>query len=95
MILNPDLRERLWPYMGGIAKQNGMIPNTNFQEEYLAFLKKHGTHFDEKYLWISYARSYRTLWDGSFEGRFPRHFVPDYDRCCPYGTRRQTFGNRL
>jgi hypothetical protein len=21
------------------------------QEEYLAFLKKHGTHFDEKYLW--------------------------------------------
>jgi hypothetical protein len=24
--LNPDLRERLWPYMGGIAKQHGMIP---------------------------------------------------------------------
>jgi hypothetical protein len=22
-----------------------------FQEEYLAFLKKHGSHFDEKYLW--------------------------------------------
>jgi hypothetical protein len=22
-----------------------------FQEEYLAFLKKHGTQFDEKYLW--------------------------------------------
>ena len=22
-----------------------------FQEEYLAFHKKHGTHFDEKYLW--------------------------------------------
>jgi putative transposase len=22
-----------------------------FQEEYLAFLEKHGTHFDEKYLW--------------------------------------------
>ena len=22
-----------------------------FQEEYLAFLKKHGTYFDEKYLW--------------------------------------------
>ena len=21
------------------------------QEEYLAFLKKHGAHFDEKYLW--------------------------------------------
>jgi hypothetical protein len=26
------------------------------------------------------ARSYRTLGDGSFEGRFPRHFVPGYDR---------------
>ena len=25
-MLNPDIRERLWPYMGGIAKQNGMIP---------------------------------------------------------------------
>src|SRR5271168_2404213 len=25
-VLNPDIRERLWPYMGGIAKQNGMIP---------------------------------------------------------------------
>src|SRR5271157_550802 len=24
--LNPDIRECLWPYMGGIAKQNGMIP---------------------------------------------------------------------
>ena len=25
-VLNPDIRERLWPHMGGIAKQNGMIP---------------------------------------------------------------------
>jgi REP element-mobilizing transposase RayT len=128
-VLNPDIRERLWPYMGGIAKQNGMIPKCiggvsdhvhllvtlptrmavakavqlikagssawihqtfpnlrnfawqqgygafsvgisqvqetvhyieqqlehhrtrTFQEEYLAFLKKHGAHFDEKYLW--------------------------------------------
>ena len=23
-MLNPDIRERLWPYMGGIAKQNGL-----------------------------------------------------------------------
>ena len=34
---------------------------------------------------ISYARSYRTLRDGSFEGRFPRHFVPCYDRTVPPG----------
>ena len=26
LVLNPDIRERLWPYLGGIAKQNGMIP---------------------------------------------------------------------
>ena len=25
-VLVPDLRERLWPYMGGIAKQNGIFP---------------------------------------------------------------------
>ena len=25
-VLNPNVRERLWPYLGGIAKQNGMIP---------------------------------------------------------------------
>jgi putative transposase len=25
-VLNPDIRERLWPYLSGIAKQNGMIP---------------------------------------------------------------------
>jgi hypothetical protein len=34
---------------------------------------------------ISYARSYRTLRDGPFEGRFPRHFVPGYDRTVPPG----------
>src|ERR1700675_512785 len=43
----------------------------------------------------SCARLYRTLRDGSFEGRFPRHFVPGYDRCCPYGTRLQTFRNSI
>ena len=25
-VLVPDLRERLWPYMGGIAKENGIFP---------------------------------------------------------------------
>ena len=57
----------------------------------VAKFKKHGAHFDENTFGISYARSYLTLRDGSFEGRFPRHFVPGYDRCCPYGTRWQTF----
>ena len=35
--------------------------------------------------WFSCARSYRTLRDGSFDGRFPRHFVPGYDRVVPTG----------
>jgi hypothetical protein len=52
----------------------------------LAFLKKHDAHFDEKYLWdFGCARSYRALRDGSFEGCFPRHFVPGYDRVVPTG----------
>jgi REP element-mobilizing transposase RayT len=25
-ILSPEIRERLWPFLGGIAKQNGIIP---------------------------------------------------------------------
>ena len=25
-VLNPELRERLWPFLGGIAKQNGIKP---------------------------------------------------------------------
>src|ERR1700722_19178248 len=44
---------------------------------------------------ISCARSYRTLRHGSFTGRFPRHFVPGYDRCCPYGTRWQKSRNSI
>ena len=28
-ILNPEIRERLWPYLGGIAKQNGIHPKKN------------------------------------------------------------------
>jgi REP element-mobilizing transposase RayT len=125
----PDIEERLWAYLGGIAKENKMTPiriggvedhvhlllgasptlapskiaqvikggssawmrdtfpntkafawqdgygaftvsrsnvdevdayirgqrehhrNKSFQEEYLAFLKKHGVQYDEKYLW--------------------------------------------
>jgi hypothetical protein len=27
----------------------------------------------------------------TFRRTFPRHFVPGYDRCCPYGTRWQRF----
>ena len=49
--------------MGGIAKQNGMIPKciggvsdhvhllVTLPTRLAVALKKHGTHFDEKYLW--------------------------------------------
>jgi hypothetical protein len=36
----------------------------------------------------SCARSYRTLRDGSFERRFPRHFVLGYDHAVPLGQMR-------
>ena len=35
----------------GIEQQLEHHRTRTFQEEYLAFLKKHGAHFDEKYLW--------------------------------------------
>jgi hypothetical protein len=37
---------------------------------------------------VSCARSYRTLRDGSFEGRFPRHFVRGYYHAVPPGQNR-------
>src|SRR5271155_5285283 len=73
----------------------GVRTDTNFQEQYLALpLRNTAPISTRNTSGISYARSYRTLRDGSFEGRFPWHFVPGYDRCCPSGTRLQTFRNR-
>ena len=65
-----------------------------FQEEYLA-LRNTAPISTRNTSGIGCARSYRTLRDGSFEGRFPRHFVPGYDRGCPYGTCWQTFRNSI
>jgi hypothetical protein len=56
-MLNPELREQLWPFLGGIAKQNGIKPRCiggvadHLQQEYLAFLKRHELSLDDKYLW--------------------------------------------
>ena len=50
--------------------------------------RRNGPHFDEKYRnisGISCARSYRTQGDGSFEGRFTKHFVPGYNQPVPPG----------
>ncbi len=57
-----------------------------FKKKYLVFLKKHGGHLDNeqgpagtKALIIPYPT------ERFFEGRFPRHFVPGYDRLVPPG----------
>jgi hypothetical protein len=34
-----------------LSSSSNIIGHKPFEEEYLAFLKKHGAHFDEKYLW--------------------------------------------
>ena len=49
-----DSRIQRW-CLAGTVHYIGQQPEHHrirtFQEEYLAFLKKHGAHFDEKYLW--------------------------------------------
>jgi len=49
-----DSRIQRWCLAGTvhyIEQQLEDSSDTNFQEEYLAFPKKQGAHFDEKYLW--------------------------------------------
>jgi hypothetical protein len=46
------------------------------------------------YLWGLAAPDQTVPYGTALLGRhFPRHFVPGYDRGCPYGTRCQTFRN--
>ena len=41
----------LFAFLHYIEQQLEHHRRRTFQEEYLAFLEKHGAHFDEKYLW--------------------------------------------
>ena len=41
----------LFAFLHYIEQQLEHHRRRTFQEEYLAFLKKHGAHFDAKYLW--------------------------------------------
>jgi hypothetical protein len=43
------LSRRLWPFLGGIARQNER--KMSFQEEFLALLKRHRIVYEERYLW--------------------------------------------
>jgi hypothetical protein len=81
---------------GRTDSSNRRIGVTNFRNTklrnfvryyfYLAFLKKHGAHFAEE-IPLGLAPPIILYPTGRFfDGRFSRHFVPGYDRCCPYGT---------
>jgi putative transposase len=72
-LISADLQERLWPYRGGIARENRFqalaigghfrpcaplvvlasyaCSRQSFQEEFLAFLKKHGVDYDPRFVW--------------------------------------------
>ena len=77
----------------GIAKQNKLgtgdgvfSVGTNLLRRVFGLPKETGRYISTRNTCgISCARSYRTLRDGSFDGRFPRHFVPGYDQPVPPG----------
>ena len=54
-MITPDLQERLYPYLGGIARENKMKALSikehhrvhSFKEELIAFLEKHGIEYKE------------------------------------------------
>ncbi len=52
-LIPPQLQERLWPYLGGIARQTQAEHHRKltFQEEFLALLRRHRIAYDERYLW--------------------------------------------
>ncbi|HOC54316.1 MAG TPA: hypothetical protein PKI20_01700 [Verrucomicrobiota bacterium] len=52
-LIPPQLQERLWPYLGGIARQTQPEHHRKltFQEEFLALLRRHRIACDERYLW--------------------------------------------
>ena len=76
-----------------LSSSSNIIGHEPFKKRILASVKRHGPHFDEKYLWDSLRPIIPYPTGRFFEGHFARHFVPGYDRCCPYGTRWQTFRN--
>ncbi len=49
--ITEDLQPRLWPFMGGIESQANHHRRLTFQDEFRAFLKKHGMEYDERYIW--------------------------------------------
>lgn len=55
-LITPNLQERLWPFFGGIARENDMkalmIGGTEDHTHILiSLLHRHGIEYDERYLW--------------------------------------------
>ncbi len=54
--ITAQLQERLWPFLGGIARANNEIQEepprkVTFQEEFTVLLKKDNIEYDQRYLW--------------------------------------------
>lgn len=55
--LRPEAQDRVWAYLGGIARENRLTAllvggvEDHVQEEYLDLLHRHGIKYDERYLW--------------------------------------------
>ena len=64
----------------------GVRKSRTFQEEYWAFLKRHGAHDARNTSGMSCARSYRTLRDGSSEGAYQALRARLRIGVVPYGT---------
>ena len=73
-MLNPELRERLWPFLGAIAKQNGIMSRCidGVADHVHLLLSLPSTHFD------------RPSGTG-VSASLPRHFVPAYYQPVPPG----------
>ena len=52
-LIAPDLKPDLLAYLGGIVRdlQGKALARVSFQEEFIAFLKKNGVDYDERYIW--------------------------------------------
>ena len=87
LVLNPDIRERLWPYMGGIAKQNGMIPKCiGGVSDHVHLLVTLPTR-------LAVAKAVQLIKAGSSAWIHLGLVTPDHT--VTYGTRLQTFRNSI
>jgi|HubBroStandDraft_6_1064221.scaffolds.fasta_scaffold145296_1 hypothetical protein len=62
-MLNPELKERLWAFLGGIAKQNGVAPRCGHDPESLSA-------FAERSDLLTLKMNYPLAWDEEFDSRF-------------------------